>query len=163
MRAVRKFKANSASFSFDGDIEKQVAQFFDRVKQEAVRPAAHAMAIVLYDEIKARVPVRMGKLQEAIYRWFDEGASDGDRKVYMVGVNKRKAPHWWLVEHGHWRRYAVALGPDGWKTLKNRPLRTPVFVAAQPYLRPAIDAKLKAAGEAGRKRLAEKIREIQHG
>ncbi|MBV2160243.1 HK97 gp10 family phage protein [Achromobacter denitrificans] len=163
MRSARKFKANSASFTLQGEIDEQVAQFFDRIKKEAIRPAAHAMAIVLYDEIKARVPVRMGKLQAAIYRWFDEAESDDDRKVYMVGVNKRKAPHWWLVEHGHLRRYAVAFGPDGWKTLKNRPLVTPVFVPAEPYFRPAIDAKLQAAGDAGRRRLAEKIKDIQHG
>ncbi|WP_420909880.1 HK97 gp10 family phage protein [Achromobacter denitrificans] len=135
-----------------------------QIKQEAVRPAAHAMAVVLYDEFKARVPVRMGVLQAAIYRWFDEAASDTDTKTYMVGVNKRKAPHWWLVEHGHWRRYAIAYTPKkGWVTLKDQPLKTPVYVPGAPYLRPAIDAKLQAAVQAGMNRLAEKIKEIQHG
>lgn len=164
MRSTRQHRANSMAFSFEGDIENQVSAFFDRIKQEAVRPAAHAMAVVLYDEMRARVPFRLGKLQAAIYRWFDERDSGPDRKTYIVGVNKAKAPHWWLVEHGHWRRYAVRQTKDGeWIALKKRPLKIPVFVPAQPYLRVSVDAKLKDAVEAGRRRLAEKIREIQHG
>ncbi|MGE8449099.1 MAG: HK97 gp10 family phage protein [Pseudomonadales bacterium] len=164
MRTARQHRANSVSFSFEGDIETQVSAFFDRIRDEAVRPAAHAMAVVLYDEMRKRVPYRLGKLQAAIYRWFDEKVSGPDRKTYMVGVNKSKAPHWWLVEHGHWRRFAVLQLPGGeWITLKDRPLKVPEFVPAQSYLRVSVDAKLQAAVEAGRRRLAEKIKEIQDG
>lgn len=163
MRQTRRYTANSASFSFEGDIESQVGAFFDRIKAEAVRPAAHAMALVLYDEMRARVPVKQGTLQAAIYRWFDESASGLDQKTYLVGVNKRKAPHWWVVEHGYWRRHAVIKLPSGeWVTVKSQPLKEPVFVPAQPYLRVSVDAKLAAAVEAGRRRLAEKIQEFQH-
>lgn len=164
MRKAKLFRANSVSFSMEGDIEAQVAAFFDRIKEEALRPAAHAMAVVLYDEMRLRVPHRLGKLQSAIYRWFDDKRSTPDRKTYMVGVNVKKAPHWWLVEYGHWRRHAVVqLDDGGWITLKNRPLKVPVFVPAQSYLRSSVDAKLKASAEAGRRRLAEKVREIQNG
>lgn len=163
MKQTRKYAANTAQFSFEGDIAAQVGAFFERIKNEALRPAAHAMAIVLYEEMRARVPVKMGTLQAAIYRWFDDSESGPDHKTYLVGVNKRKAPHWWLVEHGHWRRHAVLQLPSGeWVTVKSRPLKVPVYVPAQPYLRVAVDAKLGAAVEAGRRRLAEKIQEIQN-
>jgi hypothetical protein len=163
MKQARKLKANTAAFAFDGDIAAQVGQWFDRIKNEALRPAAHAMALVLYDEMRARVPVKMGKLQSAIYRWHDDSQSGPDQQTYMVGVNKSKAPHWWLVEHGHWRRHAVIQLPDGeWVTVKSRPLKTPVHVPAKPYLRVSVDAKLTAAVEAGRRRLTEKIQEFQN-
>lgn len=164
MKKAKLFRANSVSFSMEGDIEAQVGAFFDRIKEEALRPAAHAMAVVLYDEIRLRVPHRLGKLQSAIYRWFDDKRSTSDRKTYLVGVNVKKAPHWWLVEYGHWRRHEVIQLPDGgWITLKAKPLRPAVFVPAQSYLRASVDAKLKLAAEAGRRRLAEKVREIQNG
>ncbi|OZI31736.1 hypothetical protein CAL29_28090 [Bordetella genomosp. 10] len=163
MKQGRKYAPNSVSFSFEGDIAEQVGKFFDRIKNEALRPAAHAMAMVLYDEMRSRVPVEMGTLQQAIYRWFDEKDSGSDRKTYLIGVNKRKAPHWWLVEHGHWRRHAVIQLPSGaWVTVKSQPLKVPVFVPAKPYLRVSVDAKLSAAVEAGRRRLAEKIQDIQN-
>lgn len=161
MRQARKHSARSVAFSFEGDITGQVAAFIKQVQEEAVRPAAHAMAVVLYDEMRARVPFHMGTLQGAIYRWFDVSDSGPDRKTYLVGVNKRKAPHWWLIEHGHWRKYAVLKLPDGsYVTLKDQPLKTPVFEPAQPYLRVSVDAKLGAAVEAGRLRMAEKLGEI---
>ncbi|OZI23616.1 hypothetical protein CAL26_09245 [Bordetella genomosp. 9] len=163
MKNGRRYAPNSVSFAFEGDIVSQVGEFFERIKSEAVRPAAHAMALVLYDEMRARVPVQMGTLQAAIYRWFDEADSGRDRKTYIVGVNKRKAPHWWVVEHGYWRRHAVVKLPSGeWVTINSRPLKVPVFVPGQPYLRVSVDAKLTAAVEAGRRRLAEKIQEIQN-
>ncbi|AZS80671.1 HK97 gp10 family phage protein [Achromobacter spanius] len=163
MSLRKQHTSRSVSFSFEGDIAGQIAAFVERVREEAVRPAAHAMAVVLYDEMRARVPFHMGKLQGAIYRWFDEAESDADRKTYQVGVNKSKAPHWWLVEHGHWRRHAVLRLPDGsYVTLKDKPLKTPIFEPAQPYLRVSVDAKISAAVEAGRMRMAEKIGEIMN-
>ncbi len=164
MSRARKYTSRPVVFSFEGDIAGQISTFFDRIREEAVRPAAHAMSIVLYDEIRERVPFHMGTLQGAIYRWFDASQSGPDRKTYQVGVNKRKAPHWWLVEYGHWRRYAVKKLPDGsYVTLKKQPLKIPVFEPAHPYLRVSVDAKLVAAVEAGRRRMAEKIGEIMNG
>jgi hypothetical protein len=163
MKQARKHAANTASFAFEGDIAAQVGEFFERIKNEAVRPAAYAMALVLYDEMRARVPVKMGTLQSAIYRWFDTKESGPDTKTYLVGVNKRKAPHWWVVEHGYWRRHAVVKLPSGeWVTVESRPLKVPVYVPAHPYLRVSVDAKLGAAVEAGRRRLSEKIQEFQN-
>jgi hypothetical protein len=163
MTQPRRYAANSVSFAFEGDIAARVGEFCERIKSEAIRPAAHAMALVLYDEMRARVPLKMGTLQSAIYRWFDEKESGPDIKTYLVGVNKRKAPHWWVVEHGYWRRHAVIkLASGEWVTIKSQPLKVPVYVPAQPYLRVSVDAKLAAAVEAGRRRLAEKIQEIQN-
>jgi hypothetical protein len=163
MKQARKHAANTASFAFDGDIAEKVGEWFERIKSEALRPAAHAMALVLYDEMRARVPVKMGKLQSAIYRWHDDSQSGPDKQTYLVGVNKSKAPHWWLVEHGHWRKHAVIKLPSGeWVTVKSRPLKVPVYVPAHPYLRVSVDVKLGAAVEAGYRRLTEKIQEFQN-
>lgn len=161
---ARLHPSRTVDFFLQGDIAGQVEQLFDQVREKALRPAAHAMATVLHDEMRARAPVDQGTLRDAIYRWFDERASSGERKTYRVGVNVRKAPHWWLVEHGHWRTHAVVKLPNGeWITLKDRPLPVAVHVPASPYLRPAIDAKLGAAFLAGRRRLQEKISEVIGG
>jgi len=163
-RATRTHKRNEVAFSFEGDVAEQVASFFDEIKEKAVRPAVHAMAVVLYDEMRERVPLRLGTLQSAIYRWFDDAASGPDRKTYLVGVNKRRAPHWWLVEHGHWRKHKIKRLPGGeWVTIKDQPLKIPVFVPAQPYLRVSVDAKMPEAVKAGMNRLAEKIKEVRNG
>src|SRR5688500_14150671 len=139
MRSTRQHRATSMELSFEGDIEHKVSAFFDRIKQEANRTAARAMPVEQFDELRGRVPSRLGKLGGAIYRWLDERDSGPDRKPYIVGVNKAKAPHWWLVEHGHWRRYAVRQTKDGeWITLKAKPLKVPVSVPAQPYLRVSV-------------------------
>ena len=50
-------------------------------------------------------------LHEAVYRWRDRAASDGEKVKYFIGVNVGKksapdggghyAPHWHLVDQGH--------------------------------------------------------------
>jgi hypothetical protein len=159
---LRVHRANTVSFELAGDIETQVAAWFDQIKEKALRPAAHQMAVVLHDALRAAVPVGKGTLRSAIYRWYDERQSASDHQTYLVGVNKRKAPHWWIEEHGYWRRFAIIKGKDGqWVTLKDRPLKVPVFVPGQPYFRPTIDAKMPEAVQAGLRRLGEKIQEIR--
>lgn len=46
-----------------------VREFGQKVTGEPLRRAAGAGALVLYDEMRTRVPVREGTLKESIYRY----------------------------------------------------------------------------------------------
>lgn len=161
---------------FRAALDKVGAEMLD-----AARPAAYDGSDVILAEINSKVASmgqRKGLLHNAIYRVFARRSQD-DVPIYDVGVNMRKAPHWHLIEYGHWRYYAAKQLPNGdWVTLKRKgakgkkpsrkaskavkdayyiPLKTPVWVPARPYLRPA-KAALPQALAAARKTFLERIR-----
>ncbi|WP_439444441.1 HK97 gp10 family phage protein [Xanthomonas translucens pv. translucens] len=114
---------------------------------------------VVRDQAKARVSVKSGKLKVAIYLAYRDTISTDTRIVYSVTWNAKKAPHGHLVEFGHWRINELLRGEDGlWRATTTR-LPQPVWVPAEPFLRPAYDASLARMGqvamERGRARLAE--------
>ena len=144
--------SNSFDIKFSNTIAAGLRSFAADVRQQALRPAAYAAAKVLYDEMLVRVPVyegpvpvskngiakiKPGQLRDSIYHYFVEDRSDPGRVIYAIGPNKRKAPHWHLLEYG---------------TVK---------MAAQPYIRPTYDAKIEQAMTAAGFRLAEKIQELR--
>lgn len=162
---------DSVNVTLDDGISAGLRRFAAELRDKALRPAAHAAAKVLHDEIEQRVPVESGLLKSAIYRWHDDKQSRDGRQVYAVGVNKRKAPHWYNVEFGHWRYNKIVNGHP--QKSKSNPkargpgahdlpgaLETPQWVPAKPYIRPAYDAKIGAAVDAAKVRLAEKLKEI---
>lgn len=169
---VYRGKNGFVSARFRGSLAEKV-KALGKGAEDALRPAAQAGAQVFYDEMKQRAPVddglRSGAVPEAtlrnsIYQFYLERKSTESRHVYVVGPNKSKAPHWHLVEFGHWQNYAVARMPDGMvKTLLNRPLIEPVFVPAYPYIRPTLDAKAVQALEAMRERFTQALRESNTG
>ena len=161
---------------FRAALDKVGAEMLD-----AARPAAFDGSDVILAEINSKVASlgqRKGLLHNAIYRVFARRSQD-DLPIYDVGVNMKKAPHWHLIEYGHWRYYAAKQLPNGdWVTLKRKgakgkkpsrkaskavkdayyiPLDTPVWVPARPYLRPA-KAALPQALAAARKTFLERIR-----
>lgn len=114
-----------------------------------VRPASQAGAQVLYDEVLLRVPVSTkvrklksgrtiapGALKASIYQVFSEDNSESGRATYHVSWNYRKAPHGHLVEFGT--------------------SRSP----AQPFLRPAYEAKAPDALEASRARWVQDVQAL---
>lgn len=131
----------------------------------AVRPAAQAAAQVYYSEVQinvARIGSVSGNLAAAVYQAYSERNSGPGVATYHVSWNPRKAPHGQLVEFGHVQRYATYLGDNGhWYTAKRpeaygkpKPSRrastavkdayyvllpSPRQVAAQPFIRPALD------------------------
>lgn len=148
---------------------------------DAARPAAYDGSDVILAEINSKVASmgqRKGLLHNAIYRVFARRSQD-DVPIYDIGVNMKKAPHWHWIEYGHWRYYAAKQLPNGdWVTLKRKgakgkkpsrkaskavkdayyiPLKTPIWVPARPYLRPA-KAALPQALAAARKTFLERIR-----
>lgn len=120
-------------------LQKNLEQFAKDIQEKAIRPAAFAASKVLYAEMQIRVPVgETGNLKDAIYQYHNEKLSTDGKQIYSVGVNKRKAPHWHLIEYGT--------------------IRAPAY----PFIVPTYDAKILEAMQAARVRLAEKIEEIKN-
>lgn len=122
--------------------------------EAAARPAAQAMAQVLYDEVKrnvSRIRRHSGNLAASIYQVYSKDNSGKGHATYHVSWNARKAPHGYNVEFGHLQRYEVSYDPitKRFTTHKDRPLPAPRQVAARPFLRPAL-GKVPAAQAAGR-------------
>ena len=140
-------------------LSSALARLNDDMQTKVLRSAAHAGAQVLSAELELRIPVDDGQLKAAAYRWHDDKQSSAGQQVYAVGVNKKKAPHWFNVEYGHWRINAVLRLNGRWVPLKAR-LPQPVWTPAHPYLRPTWDAKAAEAVQAMKDRAAARIREL---
>jgi len=122
--------------------------------EAAARPAAQAMAQVLYDDVKNnvdRIKRKTGNLAASIYQAYSADNSGPGAATYHVSWNAKRAPHGHLVEFGHLQRYEITYDPETRRfiTHKDRPLAAPKQVAARPFIRPAI-GKLGAAQAAGR-------------
>jgi len=143
------------------------------VREKVLRSGAFAGSNVFYLEMRMRVPVKEGTLYGAIYQWHDD-KSTANRQTYFIGPNKRKAPHWYFIEYGHWlynrlvdgkwqrsKESKNARGP-GAHTLPGA-LKVPVFVPPKPFVRPTWESKRKIAITAMKQRMAERFREIQAG
>lgn len=178
---------STVRISFDSDaLKDRVAQFGQDLQDKCARPAAHQAALVLYDEMRERVPVDQGALKDSIYRWHDPKQSVGGKQVYLVGPRKRKAPHWHFIEYGWTQYFKVRQLPDGrWVTLvrpemrgkkppsKNadlsvkkayyQPLDVEKKHPAKPYIRAAYDARIEQALQRGKDRFAERVREVLNG
>lgn len=146
-----------------GSLVQALRAYTDAVRDQALRPAARAGALVFYREMRAAAPVGDGVLQASIYHWHDSTRSVDGRQVYLVGPNKRKAPHWYNVEYGHWRVNVVFVGEDGKLVATKARLATPVWVPGHPYIRPTWEAWRQEAVRAMRRRLVERLREINSG
>ena len=121
--------------------------------EAAARPAAQAMAQVLYDEVKrnvSRIKRKTGNLASSIYQAYSNQSTPG-HPVYHISWNARKAPHGHLVEYGHLQRYEITFDPvtKRFTTHKDRPLAVPKQLAARPFIRPAL-GKFEQARTAGR-------------
>lgn len=164
-RAKKEVLYNAKYFraTYNSDLEARLATLEGELLEKALRSSARAGALVLYDEIKLRADAfkePSGKIYSAIYHWFDIKRSTPTRKTYMVGVNKRKAPHWHNVEYGHWRINVVYRDEASGKLIPTRMrLPAPKWVPAHSYLRSAWEARkgdaLRAMAERARARIGE--------
>ena len=137
---------------------------------------ARSMAVaggkVIRDEAKLLVPVESGLLRSAIYLAYKDDKSTKDNVTYSVTWNSKKAPHGHLVEFGHWRYNKIINGypqkslREGLKRGRGPQdhvgpgaLEHPVWEAAHPFLRPALDTAgpraVDAMIERGKQRLPE--------
>jgi hypothetical protein len=160
-RGQQLFKAKTISLNFRGDLTGALKKMEEKVERE-IRGCVYVGARLLYQELLLHVPVgHTGALKNAIYHWHDDKKSRNGKQVYAIGVNKVKAPHWHLVEYGHWKQYGAYLGNDGkWHTVRKngRPVLvgTPKWVGPKPYLRKAA-AVMPRAMELVKAELREKL------
>lgn len=132
--------ANFIESKLTSDLDGVLARFEKKVQEQVLISGAAAMAKVIYDEARLNTsPPRMGsvtgKLHNAIYRTLSADRSSDTVKAYHISWNKRTAPHGHLLEYGTSR------------------------MAAKPFMRPAFEARIREAIEAGKQRMAERLRD----
>lgn len=147
------------SSKLSGDMLGGLDRFEAKIKERVLLAGVAAMAKAQYDEARANAEKnkKSGLLLDNIYRAYVPNRSTDSVKTYVVSWRKAPwaAPHGHLIEFGHWRKYAVVqLANGAWISLKNQPLPNPVWVPAQPFIRPAFD-KIDAAIKAGKERMAQ--------
>lgn len=159
-RSARMYAKNSIGISVTSNITEQLQRYEKAIKEKVIRPAARAGALVFYNEMRMLVPVGEGTLFNAIYHWHDDKKSRNGSHTYAIGPNKRKAPHWAFIEYGHFRYNVVIRLPNGQFRATKERLPSPVWVPAQPYVRPAWTGKQQTALRAMLTKMKEKMREV---
>lgn len=132
------------------------------IKISLARSMGVAGGMVIRDQAKEFAPVRDGTLRAAIYLAYREAYSDDRTVTYSISWNAKKAPHGHLIEFGHWQTNFLYKDEDGdWKA--GHPLAHPKWIAAHPFLRPALEGSAVAYHamiERGRERLPELLAEF---
>lgn len=146
-----------------------IADFLDQLGdtvKDAVRPIAQAGAQVFYDRVKMNV-AGMGKvtgnLDSAIYQaYMKESSTPGQRELYRVSWNVKKAPHGRLLEWGWTQQYKRYIGSDGtWYTRKDVRLDAPVQHHGRAFIRRA-HAALPEAQEAMKAELVKRLESLNY-
>lgn len=157
-----------------------LAQYREEVQQRAIRSALYAGARMLYDEMKIRAGGYGGKysgplsykypkhekkradtLQSSIYHYYDKKQATATRHVYVIGPNKREAPHWFNVEYGHFRVNKIIVNDDGTIIPTKERLPAPAWVPARPYIRPTWDSTGASAVQAMLAKLRDNLRGLE--
>jgi hypothetical protein len=180
-KQVQLFPRQLFGANYSSDIVSGVEKLEAAVREKVLRSATRAGALIFYYEMQLRVPKNEGTLLYSIYHTHLEKRSTRFRQVYAVGPNKAKAPHWYVVEYGHWRYNKFVNGkPQRSKSNQSRSNRVtpgsnhkavhdlpgaldvPVWTPASPYIRPTWEAKvgqlLGAFNQRARERLSEVLR-----
>lgn len=134
---------NSFSMTVDTSGLDEMLEIMGERSEEAVRPAAQAMAQVFYDEVKrnvAKLGRVTGNLESAIYQAFSNDRSGEGRATYHISWNHRKAPHGHLVEFGYMQRYKMYRDSEG----RIRPMVRPGMDGQSPPSRRASQAEKDA-------------------
>lgn len=163
--------ANAALFD-DKAVQATLSRLTGDMRAHLARSMGVAGGKVFRDTAKALVPVDTGRLRESLYLAFKDKLSYGGKVVYGVTWRKNKgqmgggAAHGYFIEFGHWQKYVSYIGKDGnWYTDKSKPLDSPKWIAAQPFLAPAFDGAQALARAAmvarGKQRLPELLREAR--
>ena len=145
-------------------VEEALNKLTGPLKDRLLRSMLVASGKVLRDEAEARVPVKTGRLKSAIYLAHSPERSTGGMQVYHVSWRKAffgGARHGHLIEFGHWQTHQIVKLANGeWITLEDRPLSTPKWVPAHPFLRPAVEAAAARAVAAGAARGKQRLPEL---
>jgi len=132
------------------------------ILQHLARSMGVAGGQVYRDNAMAFAPVRDGALRSSIYLAFRPAYSDESKATYRISWNATKAPHGHLIEFGHWQTNVQYQGSDG-QWYSGEPLKEPKWIAAHPFIRPALEGSTAMATNAmlarGRQRLPELLAE----
>lgn len=168
-RTAKLHQAETIGVKLEGNATTTLNLLAGALRDKMLRSATYAGAKALYEEMCVNADAvnrsgqAKGQLRGAIYHWHDDNKSTLNSHTYYIGVNKKKAPHWHLVEFGHWMPYVTYKGKDGQfhtKRVNGKPvyLQTPKFVPANPYIRPTWEAKKDYAIGQIKLTLAEKLK-----
>jgi len=135
----------------NGGMIEGLDKFADEIRETILFSGVAAMAKVIYDEAREQCPVSekghwfhgthqkyyfdAGTLKASIYRVYSPEKSNGDKKLYRISWNHKKAPYGYMVEFGTSR------------------------APAHPFMRPAFD-RINDAIAIGKARMAEKMDEL---
>ncbi|THJ30943.1 HK97 gp10 family phage protein [Lampropedia aestuarii] len=170
------------SFDVAGAL-KGIDAFAVQLKGHLPRSMAVAGGQVVRDEAKKRAPKQSGLLASSIYvAYADKRSQPKDGlAIYSVAWNAKTAPHGHLIEFGHWRynkqaengrymkskRPGVRRGKGAQDHSGPGALEKPVWVPANPFMRPAYDAiaqtSVQAMLDRGQVRLAEIMKAVADG
>lgn len=128
------------------------------LQDKALRKASYEVCTVLYDELRLTVPKATGNMEKAIYRYRHEN-SGAANEFWTVGVNLVKAPHFHLVEHGHWQPYKVIFSGGRFITTKEK-LSSPKWTPPNAFFRASYDSKINVALQAGLDSLKAQLKEF---
>lgn len=145
--------------SFDAVTALDGLELLGESLYEVQRAMGVAVGQAFRDEAKANVREHTGNLKRSLYLALDTDETNDKRLVYTVSWNRKIAPHGHLPEFGYWQTHVSVQLPNGTWTSTQELLNTPKWVAATPFMRPALGTilprSMKIAAAAGRKRLEE--------
>ena len=126
------------------ELERKLLGMAPKLAKNGLRSAVAAGSRVIMAEARKNVPVDTGTLRRAIYMKQIREQSSNSKQTYFVGVRRGKSEqkknrdgyYFGFVEFGTAR------------------------MAAQPFLRPAFEAKKTDAVEVIKRRLAERVEKL---
>lgn len=137
---------NGMSMQIEGlrELEAKLRGMGPKLAKNGLRSAVAAGSRVVMAEAKRKVPVDTGTLRRAIYMKQIREQSSSSKQTYYVGVRRGKSER-----KKNRDGYYFAFVEFG--TAK---------MAAQPFLRPAFEAKKVDAVEVIKRRLAERVEKL---
>lgn len=138
--------ADGMSINIEGlkELERKLLGMAPKLAKNGLRSAVAAGSRVIMAEARKNVPVDTGTLRRAIYMKQIREQSDNSKQTYYVGVRRGKSER-----KKNRDGYYFAFVEFG--TAK---------MAAQPFLRPAFEAKKVDAVEVIKRRLAERVEKL---
>ena len=147
-----------------GPLRVSLARSMGVAAGEVFRDTAKALAPIGNQGAEEGISPGPGSLRNAIYLAYREGASTDARVVYAVSWNSKIAPHGHWIEFGHWRvNELVPIGDGGLWIATEQRLDNPVWVPAQPFMRPALEGRRDAAMQAASARARARLPELLAG
>lgn len=168
--------AKSASLQMEG-WKTGLDKLGGPLKESLARRMLVEGGVVLRDEAILRAPLgeapynpesrgsqQPGTLKATIYLARDTKLTT--QQSFTYAISWPRTSFWGrFAEFGWWQTYAIGRKPDGtFFTDVTRPLKSPIRHPAQPFLRPAFDAKIDDAKAAmiarGKEELPNLMREL---